>query len=47
MSPKNGGAAAQNNIYTVIIGLAFFVVLSTAVFVAYQCYDQYGTIFTP
>jgi len=37
---------AADNLYTVILAVAFFVVLATAVFVAYQCYSQYDTIFT-
>jgi cell division protein FtsL len=36
---------ATDNIYTVILAVAFLAVLATAVFVAYQCYTQYGTIF--
>jgi len=36
---------APDNIYTVILAVAFCAVLATAVFVAYQCYTQYGTIF--
>ena len=34
-----------DNLYTVILAVAFFVVLAVAVFVAYQCYTQYDTIF--
>jgi len=49
MSPilKSGGKkiTAGDNLYTVILAMAFFAVLATAVFVAYQCYSQYGTIF--
>jgi len=36
---------AADNLYTVILAVAFCVVLATAVFVAYQCYTQYETIF--
>ena len=36
---------AADNLYTVILAVAFCVVLATSVFVAYQCYTQYGTIF--
>ena len=36
---------ASNNLYTVILALAFCVVLAAAVLVAYKCYIQYGTIF--
>ena len=38
-------AAAPNNLYTVILALAFAVVLATVVFVAYKCYFQYEIIF--
>jgi hypothetical protein len=37
---------AADNLYTVILAVAVCVVLATAVFVAYQCYTQYDTIFT-
>jgi len=37
--------SASDNLYTVILAVAFFVVLATAVFVAYECYTQYDTIF--
>ena len=50
MSPNGSGSnvkvVASNNIYTVILGLAVLAVLATAVFVAYECYSQYETIFT-
>ena len=36
---------AADNLYTVILAVAFSVVLAASVFVAYQCYTQYGTIF--
>jgi cell division protein FtsL len=36
---------ASDNLYTVVLAVAFLAVLATAVFVAYQCYSQYGTIF--
>ena len=36
---------AANNLYTVILAVAFCVVLATAAFVAYECYFQYGIIF--
>ncbi|MHC4665127.1 MAG: hypothetical protein ACYS9T_04105 [Planctomycetota bacterium] len=48
MSPngRNRGnkVKAANNLYTVILVLAFAVVLATAAFVTYKCYTQYGTI---
>ena len=37
--------SAPDNIYTVILALAFGIVLATAAFVAYKCQVQYGTIF--
>jgi len=49
MSPvvQNRGKkiTAADNLYTVVLAVAFFAVLATAAFVAYQCYTQYGTIF--
>ncbi|MHC4154372.1 MAG: hypothetical protein ACYST6_05555 [Planctomycetota bacterium] len=48
MSPmgRNAGgrAAAPDNLYTVILALAFGLVLATAVFVSFKCYRQYGSI---
>jgi len=48
MSPdgqtRSTRAAAFNNLYTVILVLAFCIVLATAALVAYKCYYQYGTI---
>jgi hypothetical protein len=49
MSPngqiRGGKAAASSNLYTVILAVAFCVVLVTAAFVAYKCYFDYGTLF--
>lgn len=49
MSPdmriRGGKVIAIDNLYTVILGLAFCVVLATAAFVAFKCYMQYETIF--
>ncbi len=49
MSPKGqirgGKQLAPDNLYTVILALAFGIVLATAAFVAYKCYFQYGTFF--
>ncbi len=49
MSPngqtRGGKVTASDNLYTVILALAFCVVLATAVFVAYKCHFQYDTIF--
>ena len=49
MSP-NGQAPIKkanvpSNLYTVILAVAFCVVLATAALVVYKCYIQYGTIF--
>lgn len=35
---------ADNNIYTVMLAAATCAVIATAIFVAAQCYFQYGTI---
>jgi hypothetical protein len=43
---KTGGAGVPDNLYTVILALAFCVVVATAAFVAYQCHVQYNTFFT-
>jgi len=49
MSPdvrnRGGKITASDNLYTVILALAFGIVLATAAFVAYKCYFQYETIF--
>ena len=49
MSPdgqtRTGKPVASNNLYTIILALAFCIVLATAALVAYKCYFQYGTIF--
>jgi hypothetical protein len=49
MSPagrnRGGKIIASNNLYTVILALAFCIVLATAAYVAYTCYIHYGTIF--
>jgi hypothetical protein len=47
MSPNGqsqGKAVTSNNLYTIILALAFFAVLATAALVTYKCYFQYGTI---
>jgi len=44
MSPAKN-TSVPNNIYTAILALATGVVLATAVFIAYKCYADYGTIF--
>ena len=35
-----------DNLYTVVLAVAFCAVLATAIFVAVQCYRQYETVFT-
>jgi hypothetical protein len=49
MSPevqmRGGKPAAASNLYTIILALAFGVVLATAAYVAYKCYFDYGTLF--
>jgi len=42
---RNRKAAGANNLYTVVLGLAFAIVLATTALVAYTCYFQYGTVF--
>jgi hypothetical protein len=48
MSPiaqTRGKVSLPSNLYTVILAMAFGVVLATAAYVAFACYTQYGTIF--
>jgi len=49
MSPNGplpgGKPVPSSNLYTIILALAFAVVLATAALVAYNCYIQYGTFF--
>jgi len=49
MSPnwqtRGGKVTASDNLYTVILALAFCVVLATAAFVGYMCKIQYDTFF--
>jgi hypothetical protein len=48
MSPNGQSqvqAQASNNLYTIILALAFFAVLATIGLVAYECQIQYGKIF--
>jgi len=37
--------SVPDNLYTVVLALAFFIVLATAGLVTYLCHTQYGTIF--
>ena len=49
MSPiaqTRGKVSLPSNLYTVILAMAFGVVLATAAYVAFACYTQYGTIFS-
>ena len=49
MSPDGQLRSAKpvpfSNLYTIILAVAFGVVLATAAFVAYKCYFDYGTLF--
>ncbi len=49
MSPNGqsggGKAVTSNNLYTIILALAFLAVFATIGLVAYKCYIQYGTFF--
>jgi hypothetical protein len=49
MSPEGqlriAKTAPSSNLYTIILAVAFGVVLVTAAFVAYKCYFDYGTLF--
>lgn len=49
MSPngqiRGAKIAVPDNLYTVLLGVAFAVVVATAGFVAYMCYSQYQTFF--
>jgi hypothetical protein len=50
MSPdgQNRGkrVTPPDNIYTIILAVAFCVALVAVIVVAYRCYSQYGTIFS-
>jgi biopolymer transport protein ExbB/TolQ len=50
MSPigqsRKGKTGVPDNLYTAILAVAFGIVLASAGFVAYQCYTQYGTLFS-
>ncbi len=41
--PRGGKIAPPSNLYTVILALAFGVVLATFGYVVYACQTQYGT----
>lgn len=43
--PRGGKVAIPSNLYTVILGLAFAVVLATFAYVVYACKMQYGVFF--
>ena len=38
--------SVPDNLYTVILALAFCAVLATAAYVAFKCNQQYETLFT-
>jgi len=50
MSPNGriGGKTRRipDNLYTAVLAVAVGVVMATAAFVAYQCYTQYGVLFS-
>jgi len=37
--------SAPDNLYTILLAIALFIVLATAALVAYLCYSRYETIF--
>ncbi len=45
MQAQDKRRSATDNLYTVVLAMAFLVVLATAGFVAYMCYTQYESIF--
>jgi len=45
MQAQDKRRSATDNLYTVVLAIAFLGVLATAGFVAYMCYTQYGMIF--
>ena len=45
MPQTRGKIAPPSNLYTVILAVAFGVVLATAAYVTFACYTQYRTIF--
>ncbi|MGD8787150.1 MAG: hypothetical protein PVJ60_06985 [Phycisphaerales bacterium] len=49
MSPngptRSKKATIPDNVYTIILAIAFCAVLATAALVAYKCHSQYGTFF--
>ena len=45
MSSRGKKVSAPDNLYTVILAVAFCAILATAGYVASQCYTQYETIF--
>lgn len=50
MSPQQAPGqkiAPLNNLYTVILAVAFGVTFATVCYVLYMCYVQYGTILPP
>ena len=38
--------SVPDNLYTVVLAMAFCAVLATAAYVTYQCFTQYETLFT-
>jgi uncharacterized membrane protein (DUF4010 family) len=46
MPGRGKKVSVPDNLYTVILAVAFCAVLATAGYVAFQCYTQYETIFS-
>ena len=45
MPQPRGKTSLPSNLYTVILAVAFGVVLATAAYVGVACYTQYHTVF--
>ncbi len=45
MQTQDKRTSVTDNLYTVVLAIAFFSVLATAAYVVYLCYTQYETIF--
>jgi hypothetical protein len=43
--PRSGKIAPASNLYTVILAIAFAIVLVTFAYVVYACKVQYGALF--
>ena len=45
MSSRGKKVSVPDNLYTVILAVAFCAILATAGYVAFQCFTQYEAIF--